>query len=270
MAVARRYSDKSQKHKKHEAERIEGDEMNRSTQGLADVLYIQECLSLFVSRHPQQGFPENLEALGPKGSNRLDEQLAHGEKDTFHFRYEIGIPGASNRHRKYSLVAVTDPPFRYAESGRYFTDETEVVRPNLSKNNYQNVSNAESQPIDPNPTGEIRWLDRCIHSFTDGYAPSLASVEEQSGWRCSSSPAQQRLIPQALVNELHYMGYIYLYSPGKPNHAGEILKYSIQASPLAYGRPYKLSFYCDQDHWCTQTNEPRHAQPSDKTASIFR
>jgi len=75
-----------------------------------DLLAVHRCNQDFSRAHPDKGYAESLEQLGPQGTQCLSPNLAGGASDKFTVRYEPGAPSTSGAIGVYSVRAWETAP----------------------------------------------------------------------------------------------------------------------------------------------------------------
>ncbi len=75
-----------------------------------DLLAIHRCNQDFSGAHPDKGYAESLEQLGPQGTQCLSANLTGGASDKFTIRYEAGARSASGMIATYSVSAWETAP----------------------------------------------------------------------------------------------------------------------------------------------------------------
>jgi hypothetical protein len=75
-----------------------------------DLLAIHRCNQDFSATHPDKGYAESLEQLGPQGTQCLSANLAGGVSNKFTVRYEPGARGVSGATETYSVSAWETAP----------------------------------------------------------------------------------------------------------------------------------------------------------------
>lgn len=76
----------------------------------SDLLAIHRCNQDFSGAHPDKGYAESLEELGPQGTRCLSANLAGGASDKFTIRYEPGARSTSGVIEAYSVRAWETAP----------------------------------------------------------------------------------------------------------------------------------------------------------------
>ncbi len=76
----------------------------------SDLLSIHTCNQNFSGAHPDKGYAESLEQLGPQGTQCLSANLAGGVDNGFTLRYEPGARGTSGVVETYSVSAWETTP----------------------------------------------------------------------------------------------------------------------------------------------------------------
>lgn len=92
----------------------------------ADLLVIHRCNQDFSGAHPDQGYAESLEQLGPQGTQCLSANLVNGANNKFTVRYEPGTRGTSGVMNTYSLRAWETAP-KAANWTTIYSDESGLI-----------------------------------------------------------------------------------------------------------------------------------------------
>lgn len=88
---------------------------------------LQQCASAYAASHPAQGFPTQLDLLGPKGSGCIEPLSSENERLGHLFTY---TPTAADPSGRVSGYALTVRPLNRARSGQksFYLDATGTIR----------------------------------------------------------------------------------------------------------------------------------------------
>jgi len=76
----------------------------------ADFLTYGKCIQDFARAHPDKGFPESLESLGPEGNACLSDELSKGIKGEFRIQYTPGARSGNGFVETYNISAIESVP----------------------------------------------------------------------------------------------------------------------------------------------------------------
>ena len=88
---------------------------------------LQQCASDYAASHPAQGFPAQLDLLGPRGSGCIEPLSSENERLGHVFTY---TPTAADPGGRVSGYALTVRPLNRARSGQksFYLDATGTIR----------------------------------------------------------------------------------------------------------------------------------------------
>lgn len=91
-----------------------------------DLLAIHRCNQDFSGAHPDKGYAESLEQLGPQGTQCLSANLAGGVDNKFTLRYEPGARSTSGVIEAYSVRAWETAP-KASNRTTIYSDESGLI-----------------------------------------------------------------------------------------------------------------------------------------------
>jgi len=90
------------------------------------LLAIHRCNQDFSGAHPDKGYAESLEQLGPQGTQCLSANLMGGANNEFTVRYELGARGTNGVMAKYSVKAWETAP-KSKDWTTIYSDESGLI-----------------------------------------------------------------------------------------------------------------------------------------------
>jgi hypothetical protein len=243
---------------------IQSQEQRRSEDFAAfrALVRVQGCAANYADSVSRGGYPATLTAMGPGGSNCLENALATGTTGAYVVRYHP-IADSSGRTVAWWAIARRRNPAPGDEA--YMADYTGAfyLRPAV---------------YDPNPAsdepdsaaGLRQYSASDLHYWADA-ADCVKEVYANTG-DAGGYPADLRLIhPQNLRdclvghnrNSTVLEYYLLTYVPDAPDRSGRINGFALHATPLHYGSDAVLSFLIRPDSVIHFTASQRRATLTD-------
>ena len=92
-----------------------------------DIITISKCSQDFAKSHPDVGYPDSLEKVGPRGTGCLSQALMAGQDKGFTIMYKAGANNGTGRTAGYTIRAQETSP-KGQDFGSILTDESGVIR----------------------------------------------------------------------------------------------------------------------------------------------
>jgi TPR repeat protein len=201
---------------------------------------ITRCAQAYRTRHPEEGFPASLAAMGPGQDSCLSVGIASGEDQGYRFTYAPGLPNTKGHVQIYSVAA---QPIGYLETGSRVIAGDEQGQ---TAGAFASISGPEVTGPEAwwnHGTGLLPGVKHCVllaasRQPTQGYPAGLADLGP-SGIGC--------LKPGLIIQDVggdevrtHYETLTYLGGP--PDTQGRITRFEI------YSRSNRdsLSFFMDE------------------------
>jgi len=222
---------------------------------------IAKCLFQFAAAHPQKGFPDNLQQLGPGGNNCLQDARGIPEIPGYVFLYEpsTSAPGGSAD--------------RFILKGR----QVEHIQGTFSHGGGMMDETGVFAWLDGDKRGfSLDWergllngigncLKREFDAKGDGSYPEnlhgLLSIKGEYGTPCLPAYLSDDLsIVQLWRNKFTYRDYDFSYQATNKT-GGKYKSFHLEARPKEYGKQSLRSYLIDE------TGKP-HATPYDRPANL--
>ena len=107
-----------------------------------DLLALHTCNQDFSRAHPDKGYAQSLDQLGPQGTQCLSASLTGGASDKFTIQYEPGARSADGVVEKYSVKAWETAP-KSKEWNSIYSDESGLIWYRLENPARQTIARIE-------------------------------------------------------------------------------------------------------------------------------
>jgi len=239
---------------------------------------VQNCLYWYESEHPKQGFPHDLEALGPSGTACFDTTSMTGNLAHTRLRYAATAPDSTGRVTGFWLV--TEPTSEEAFWRKeYYADESgavyyaDLVGRDDSIVYHHKVPDSPLPPpgemleIVDSPVPELRSIQACLPTTVD-YRGIVYPVRLQergcarSEW-ISADGDMLFSVSSRFGSDVMGGTYSLVYRPRRALTETTAAGYVMEARPAQFGVDGVRSYWTDElrrIHW---TRENRAATADD-------
>jgi len=239
---------------------------------------VQTCLFMYSTSRPRSGFPQGLDAIGPKGSRCFDSASVRTLFANARLRYVALSPDSAGHMREFWILA--EPMSHDASwSRQYYADERGLVYYSDMRGRDDSIlfnRSVPDSPLPPNrelldvvdsPVADLRTLQTCL---TGNQSISVARYPhelDKSGcitprWRDDDYELSLGVYSR-FDERLPGGRYSVEYRPKRPMSESTFAAYSISLRPMTYGEDGTRSYWSDElrrIHW---TRDDRAATAND-------
>ena len=241
---------------------------------LQSIRRIQSCLFSYERAHTGEGFPAQLDSIGPRGTSCVDSATLRPLASNARIGYSA--PTDSTGHRGSFWLLVTPSSKSSALAYTYYADEKGVVYDARLRTQYYSdgTYGTPPAPIPPadraayysfepvgSPTSELGSLRRCFEQTYQEirrlYPPRL---QHSTCWRYNWATRGDTLSFVVAANSY----YKFVYHPRRAVNDSSYRGFDIDMRPNAYGVDGIRSYWMDESgemHWTRDDRPARRTDP---------